>query len=135
MSNPRAKARKITQATLLPALVLIWPLALFISFENVSAKTPPKRPLEFSFSKPHEKSWEHWVSQLHTRKAQEALPPRPDGKRFFMPLPLWVDCHLSWLFEKKSQLSLKINLPDSIVLESNRDQCSQQSELWAIKKF
>lgn len=127
-STARAKARWLV---FVPAFLA----ALLVHSGDAHTRAPANKTLDFSFSAPQEDTWEYWLSQLHTRKPQEDLAPRPDGKRFFMSLPLWVDCHLSWLFEKKSELPLKIHLPDNIVLESNRDQCAQQSELWAIKKF
>lgn len=98
------------------------------------ASANPKK-LNFNFPAPESDSWEAWIGKIHNLKSGDKSPPRPDKRSLFMPLPLWVDCHLSWLFERKSSLPLKIKLPEELVLESSPSSCADQSERWAIKKF
>jgi len=70
-------------------------------------------------------SWEEWISIVRTGKS---TPDRPDGKNLLLPLPLWVDCHLSWISDQPNN---KFSIPDEIVLQSSPKTCQNQMENWA----
>lgn len=74
-------------------------------------------------------SWEAWIQDLH-RNAPKIMP-RPDGKNPSLRLPLWVDCHLSWLFENRAQLPKEMSFPEELVLQSSSEDCSFQMERWS----
>jgi hypothetical protein len=71
-------------------------------------------------------SWEEWIEKL--RSGVKPTPPRPDGKNMLLPLPLWVDCHLSWISDQPKN---KFSLPDGIVLQTSPKMCRNQMENWA----
>ncbi len=106
---------------------------IFCFFGQLHAKQAPT--LDFKFEDAPDDSWEAWLHKIHIRSQKDPAPERPDKKNYLYPLPTWVDCHLSWLYEKKNKLHLKIELPESIVLESNSDKCTGQAELWAAKNL
>lgn len=74
-------------------------------------------------------TWEAWLQDLHQRAPKVA--PRPDGKNLSLRLPIWVDCHLSWLFENRSHLPKDMSFPEEIVLQSSSEECAFQMERWA----
>jgi len=66
-------------------------------------------------------SWEHWIQTIKS-DAPKGLPSRPDKLALFEPLPIWVDCHLSYYFDKPSKTP-KSKISKKIVLRSNPKDC------------
>jgi len=75
-------------------------------------------------------SWEAWLIAL--RQGKSPLPMRPDGRNLSLPLPLWVDCHLSWSTDRP-QSKTRLGLADEIVLVGNPKLCRGQLEDWAVE--
>jgi hypothetical protein len=90
-------------------------LALLIILSSGLAKAAEAPP-------PH--SWEAWL--LEIRRNPKRVPHRPDAKPASEELPVWVDCHLSWAFDRKAQ-----RLPPGLVLRSDSAMCKGQLEEYA----
>jgi len=75
-------------------------------------------------------SWEAWLVEL--RLGASPPPARPDSKNISLPLPLWVDCHLSWAADRPKSKT-RAHLSGEIVLVGNSKLCRGQLEEWAIE--
>ena len=85
-----------------------------------------------NFSQAPAGSWEEWIQKIH--QGEDVSLQRPDKKIPLLALPLWVDCHLSWLYANRELLKLeKAKIPEMIVLQSNASQCAEQMEKWSKK--
>jgi hypothetical protein len=80
-------------------------------------------------SAPPPDSWEAWILALP--KNSDKAPPRPDKRLSPLPLPLWVDCHLSWRFERAARAKKTLSLPGDLVLRTEPSDCEGQIERWA----
>lgn len=81
-------------------------------------------------STPPQGSWEGWLVAL--RSGRSPLPARPDGRNLSLPLPAWVDCHLSWAADRPKSKT-RVPLADEIVLVGNSKLCRGQLEDWAVE--
>lgn len=84
--------------------------------------------LNFSYAQAPKETWEHWLIEIKAGK--KPTPQRPDRKNLFLSLPIWVDCHLSWITDHPQN---KIQIPDEIILQSSSKICRNQMETWAPK--
>lgn len=55
---------------------------------------------------------------------------RPDRRPVGDPLPLWVDCHLSWIADHP-RLGRAQKLPKGLTLRATARKCRGQIEEWA----
>lgn len=78
---------------------------------------------------PPQGSWEAWLVQV--RAGIKPTPARPDGKNLSLPLPLWIDCQLSWAADRPKAAG-QAAPPDQIVLLGNAKLCRGQLEDWAV---
>ncbi len=73
-------------------------------------------------------SWEAWMMRMSRKDLARLLSPlRPDKKKMSEPLPLWVDCHLSWVADHP-KLGPSQRLLDGVVLRSDPRKCRGQIE-------
>ena len=77
---------------------------------------------------PDEGTWEAWL--LRMRASQSWAPVRPDKKEISEPLPLWVDCHLSWMLDHP-RLGRELHVPKGLILHASAKLCKGQIEEWA----
>ena len=78
---------------------------------------------------PIQNSWEAWILKARFAKKPKELPIRPDQRSLTEPLPLWVDCHLSWSFDQpQARTSPALQ---GVVLRSTPHLCKGQLEEWA----
>ncbi len=61
------------------------------------------------------------------RKGPSKPNPRPDAQNLEAPLPLWVDCHLSWMYDRGRIKKISPKL----VLRSTSNTCVGQLENYA----
>lgn len=75
--------------------------------------------------------WEAWILRTRRPEFSKLWPAeRPDGKKLEEPLPLWVDCHLSWMMDHpKYQKGSRV--PRGVVLRSSPKKCRGQLEEFA----
>lgn len=80
---------------------------------------------------PSNGTWEAWILRMRRPDLAKLLSPmRPDKKKIADPLPLWVDCHLSWVADHP-KLGKTQKLLDGVVLRSSSRKCRGQIEQWA----
>jgi hypothetical protein len=72
-------------------------------------------------------SWEAWIQ--NTRMGLTL--PRPDGKPLMSALPAWVDCHLSWILDRRDVEKTTVKIPTEIILRASPKLCDGQLEQWA----
>lgn len=99
-------------------------IKLFFFFSFFLGLTPSQS------SAPPSGTWEAWIIALRTG-APRGLPGRPDGKNLTDPLPLWVDCHLSWLLDHPEYQKKISPLGRKVILRSTPRACAGQLEQWA----
>ncbi len=100
-------------------------LSLFIT-----ALLSPGTPAASATQDPPLGSWEAWLVAL--RHGQSPPPPRPDQKNISLPLPIWVDCHLSWAADRP-KAPTHVTLSGEIVLVGSPALCKGQLEEWAVE--
>ncbi len=74
-------------------------------------------------------SWHAWIQALK-KSGKGGLPGRPDSAELAAPLPIWVDCHLSWYLDQPK--NPKNALFSKIVLRAGAKVCQGQLEEWAL---
>jgi hypothetical protein len=70
---------------------------------------------------PPKGSWEHWIQSV-LNDGKQGLPGRPDNLSLLEPLPLWVDCHLSYYLDQP-QLKTKPKIIKKLILRSTEKDC------------
>lgn len=70
-------------------------------------------------------SWEAWIQAIRSN-AVGGLPGRPDRKSLDAELPLWVDCALSFHWER--QQAPRPRIAKNLILNSDAKACEGQLE-------
>lgn len=84
-----------------------------------------------AFALPPNGSWEAWMLRMRRADLARFLSPlRPDKKKLSAPLPLWVDCHLSWVADHP-RLGRSQKILEGVILRSNSRKCRGQFEAHA----